>query len=90
MKNKYLLIDNKQVFAYTIYLIFTDLNSLVILSGGIAILYFPTIYIIKQGRKTSHKTYLTSQEISEKIEKIVDNLYLIKILNLAHQELTNF
>ena len=79
-----------QVFAYTIYLIFTDLNSLIILSGGIAILYFPTIYIIKQGRKTSHKTYLTSQEISEKIEKIVDNLYLIKILNLAHQELTNF
>ena len=53
-------------------------------------MYFPTIYIIKLGRKTSHKTYLTSQEISEKIEKIVDNLYLIKILNLAHQELTNF
>lgn len=79
-----------QVFAYTIYLLFTDFNSLIMLSGGIAILYFPTIYIIKQGRKTSHKTYLTSQEISEKIEKIVDNLYLIKILNLAHQELTNF
>lgn len=79
-----------QVFAYTIYLIFTDFNTLIILSGGIVILYFPTIYIIKQGRKTSHKTYLTSQEISEKIEKIVDNLYLIKILNLAHQELTNF
>ena len=79
-----------QVFAYTLYLIFTDFNSLIILSGGIAILYFPTIYIIKQGRKTSHITYLTSQKISEKIEKIVDNLYLIKILNLAHEELSNF
>ncbi len=79
-----------QVFAYTVYLIITDFNSLIILSAGIAILYFPTIYIIKQGRKTSHKTYLTSQEISEKIEKIVDNLYLIKILNLAHEELKNF
>jgi len=79
-----------QVFAYTVYLIITDFNSLIILSGGIAILYFPTIYIVKQGRKTSHKTYLTSQEISEKIEKIVDNLYLIKILNLAHEELKNF
>jgi len=79
-----------QVFAYTAYLIITDFNSLIILSGGVAILYFPTIYIVKQGRKTSHKTYLTSQEISEKIEKIVDNLYLIKILNLAHEELKNF
>ena len=79
-----------QVFAYTAYLLITDFNSLVILSGGVAILYFPTIYIVKQGRKTSHKTYLTSQEISEKIEKIVDNLYLIKILNLAHEELKNF
>ena len=79
-----------QVFAYTAYLLITDFNSLIILSGGVAILYFPTIYIVKQGRKTSHKTYLTSQEISEKIEKIVDNLYLIKILNLAHEELKNF
>ena len=79
-----------QVFAYTAYLLITDFDSLIILSGGVAILYFPTIYIVKQGRKTSHKTYLTSQEISEKIEKIVDNLYLIKILNLAHEELKNF
>ena len=36
-------------------------------------------YIVKLGRKTSHQTYKTSEEISEQTEKIVENLYLIKI-----------
>ena len=79
-----------QVIAYTSYLIFTDLRTISILSVGIVILYFPTIYIVKLGRKMSHKTYISSQEISSDIEKIVDNIYLIKILNLTHRELENF
>ena len=79
-----------QVVAYTSYLIFTDIRTISILSIGIIILYFPTIYIVKLGRKISHKTYISSQEISSDIEKIVDNIYLIKILNLTYNELENF
>lgn len=79
-----------QVVAYSIYLIYTDAETIFVLSLGIIILYLPTIYIVKIGRKTSHKTYISSQEISGDIEKIVDNIYLIKILNLALEELDTF
>ena len=79
-----------QVISYTIYLLITDLNIFLSLTGGVVILYFPMFYIVKLGRKTSHQTYKTSEEISEQTEKIVENLYLIKILNLAEIELGRF
>lgn len=79
-----------QAIAYSIYLIYTDAETIFLLSLGIIVLYLPTIYIVKLGRKISHKTYISSQEISEDIEKIVDNIYLIKILNLALDELNTF
>ena len=79
-----------QVLAYSTFLIVTDLNVFLSLSGGVVILYFPMFYIVKLGRKTSHQTYTTSEEISEQTEKIVENLYLIKILNLAELELKRF
>ena len=79
-----------QVFAYSFYLIFTDLQNLMYLFFGALILYIPTLFIVRRGRQVSHKTYESSQDISSDIEKIVDNLHLIKILNLANKELKNF
>ena len=79
-----------QVFAYSFYLIFTDLQNLMYLFFGALILYIPTLLIVRRGRQVSHKTYESSQDISSDIEKIVDNLHLIKILNLANKELKNF
>ncbi len=79
-----------QVFAYSFYLVFTDLQNLMYLFFGALILYIPTLFIVRRGRQVSHKTYESSQDISSDIEKIVDNLHLIKILNLANKELKNF
>ena len=45
---------------------------------------------MKLGRKYAHKTYLSSQSVSSDIENVVDNLFLIKILNLTKQELGRF
>tara|TARA_B100001094_G_C18196008_1_gene811046 strand:- start:15190 stop:16290 length:1101 start_codon:yes stop_codon:yes gene_type:complete len=54
------------------------------------LLVFPTIYLTKLGRKYSHKTYVYGQDISSEIEKVLDNLYLIKIIKYVDRELKNF
>ena len=68
-----------QIIAYTTYLLVTDAQTILIFIIGIIILVFPTLYLTKLGRKYSHKTYIFGQEISSEIEKVLDNLYLIKI-----------
>ena len=49
----------------------------------------PTLYLTKQGRKFAHIAYEYGQEISSDVEKILDNLFLIKILGEVKMKLTN-
>lgn len=79
-----------QIVAYTTYLLVTDTQTILIFIFGIIVLIFPTIYLTKLGRKYSHKTYIFGQEISSEIEKVLDNLYLIKIIKYVDIELNNF
>ena len=79
-----------QIIAYTTYLLVTDAQTILIFIIGIIILVFPTLYLTKLGRKYSHKTYIFGQEISSEIEKVLDNLYLIKIIKYIEIELGNF
>ena len=69
-----------QIIAYSIYLLITNTNEVMVFFLGMLLLVFPTIYLTKLGRKYSHKTYVYGQDISSEIEKVLDNLYLIKII----------
>lgn len=79
-----------QITAYTTYLLITDTETILIFLVGIILLVFPTLYLTKLGRKFSHNTYIYGQEISSDIEKVLDNLYLIKIIKYVENELLNF
>ena len=79
-----------QIFAYSIYLLVTNTQTVLIFFMGMFILIFPTIYLTKLGRKYSHKTYEYGEEISSEVEKVLDNLYLIKIINYVEKELSRF
>ena len=79
-----------QILAYTTYLLITNTQTILVFLGGVIFLIFPTIYLTKLGRKYSHNTYIFGQEISSEIEKVLDNLYLIKIINYVEKELKNF
>lgn len=79
-----------QITAYTAYLLITDTETILIFLAGIIFLVIPTLYLTKLGRKFSHKTYIYGQEISAEIEKVLDNLYLIKIIKYVDKELINF
>lgn len=79
-----------QIFAYSSYLLLTNTETVFVFLIGIVILLFPTLYLTKLGRKYSHKTYLYGQDISLEIEKALDNLYLIKIINYVDVEMKKF
>lgn len=79
-----------QLLLFSTYLIFTELNAVLYFALGFLILVIPTTYLTKQGRKYAHITYVQFQKISEDIEKILENMYLIKISKKVNTELALF
>ena len=49
-----------------------------------------TLYLTKLGRKYAHIAYESGQQISLDLEKVLDNLFLIKILKHVKKEVSNF
>lgn len=79
-----------QIFAYAAYLVYTDFNTVTVFFVGLLFLAYPTYFLTKTGRKYAHLTYEYGEEISKDTEKILDNLFLIKIVNLVSKEVNNF
>ena len=79
-----------QVAIYSYYLIDSDPTTLIYFIGGIVILYFPLQSIIVKSRKYTDKAYWVSLNVSEEIAKVVENMYLIKILKKDKEEIRNF
>ncbi len=79
-----------QLLLFSTYLIFTEFNAVLYFLVGFLILVIPTTYLTKQGRKYAHITYVQFQKISGDIEKILENMYLIKISKKVNSELGLF
>ena len=79
-----------QIFIYGFFLIYSNLDfSTYLLIMGIVI-YFPTRLLLKQARKYIHISYEKSKKINQDIQKVIDNMFLIKILKTSNQELSGF
>ena len=52
---------------------------------GSLLLYFPTKYFTKLNKKFANDSYYSALEISNDLERVVDNLYLIKILKIRNR-----
>tara|TARA_B100001996_G_scaffold74122_1_gene54723 strand:+ start:70 stop:1182 length:1113 start_codon:yes stop_codon:yes gene_type:complete len=57
---------------------------------GAIILSFPTLLLTKIGRKHAHKAYIYFEESSKGVEKVLDNLFLIKIVNFVSKEINSY
>lgn len=79
-----------QILAFSIYLLSTNFEAVVIFAVGSLFLFLPTLYLTKLGRRFAHKAYVYGQEISSEIEKILDNLFLIKILKKTNEEISHY
>jgi ATP-binding cassette subfamily B protein len=79
-----------QIFIYGFFLIYSNLEfSTYLLIMGIVI-YFPTRLLLKQARKYIHISYEKSKKINQDIQKVIDNMFLIKILKTSNHELSEF
>lgn len=79
-----------QLVLFTFYILVNNQNELIYIAIG-GFLLFPLIkFLTRLGRQSSHISYLQSQEISDETEKIIENLFLIKILKKIDTELNKF
>ena len=79
-----------QILIFTIYLIFTNIQVVIYFGLGAIILSFPTLLLTKIGRKHAHKAYIYFEESSKGVEKVLDNLFLIKIVNFVSKEINSY
>ena len=79
-----------QIITFSIYLFITNFETVLIFSFGTLFLFIPTFYLTKLGRKYAHKAYIYGQQISDEIEKIFENLFLIKIIGQVKGEISKF
>ncbi len=79
-----------QILTFSIYLFITNFETVLIFSIGTLFLFIPTFYLTKKGRNYAHKAYTYGQQISDEIEKIFENLFLIKIIGQVKEEISKF
>ena len=84
------LMSSIQVAAYSYYLYRSDPRTLLYFLGGIIVLYLPLKKIISRSRQYTDETYWKTQTVSKEIEKIVENMFLIKILKKDKLEIKKF
>ena len=79
-----------QTLAYLLFLIYSDQRTVITFGVGALILFLPSRYLILKAREFMHKSYLMDQKSNKEIQKIIENMFVIKILNKAKEELSNF
>tara|TARA_B100000886_G_scaffold70307_1_gene44640 strand:+ start:26974 stop:28596 length:1623 start_codon:yes stop_codon:yes gene_type:complete len=79
-----------QTIAYVAYLTFADFNAFIAFGAGIIVLSYPVKLLIGRARKYMHEIYLYSKYSAEEIQRIVENMFLIKLLKKEEKEIENF
>ena len=57
---------------------------------GALLLVLPTRYLLLKGRGYVHLAYENEHKTLETIQKVLENIYLIKILDTTKNEITQF
>ncbi len=76
-----------QIIVYSSFLIFTDFQTIFIFAIGGIVLFFPTRFLLKLTRKYMHESYIFAQQTGRDIQRVIQNLFLIKILKTSKEEL---
>jgi len=79
-----------KIILFLVFLLFSNLSVIGYFVVGFILLIVPSRYFTKLNRKYSHSSYISSHNISDNVERVIDNLYLIKILKKFKFERANF
>lgn len=73
-----------------IYLVVTSPEALSAFFLGAIVLAYPSYKLLALGKKYAHFFYENSQNLNRRVQKIVENMFLIKILKTVDYEFNNF
>jgi len=79
-----------QILAYTAYLLLTDVQTVTYFGLGVVLVIYPISLMVKRARLYMHESYEKGQESNKEVQRVVENLFLIKILGKDRDELNNF
>jgi len=78
------------ILVFTLYLVVSNLYVMLVFGLGLLILFYPIKYLLKITREYVDKSYYVSKDAIGEIERVVENLFLIKILKKENHELEKF
>lgn len=78
------------ILVFSAYLIASNFEVLAIFALGLFLLFFPIKKLIKITRNYVDKTYFAARDSMSEIERVIENLFLIKILKKEDYELSKF
>ena len=79
-----------QVFAFTIYLVISDIETVGTFGIGALLLYYPTKILLKKARSFMHESYEYSQQSNQEVQRVIENMFLIKLLKKDTEEINNY
>ena len=79
-----------QILIFAIYLLFSNTQVVIYFGLGALILSLPTLLLTKLGRKYAHNAYVYFEDSGKAVEKVLDNLFLIKIVNYVSKEISSY
>ena len=79
-----------QIFAYSFYLFLSDSRTILTFGLGALVLIYPTKFLIKKSKEFMHETYIFGKITNEEVQRIIDNMFLIKILKKDEEEIERF
>ena len=79
-----------QIAGYSFFLISLNGYAFFVFMASLGILSFPTKYLLKKAKYYQHINFGISKNVNQYIQRIIDNMFLIKILNTFDLESVNF
>lgn len=79
-----------QALAFSIFLFITEPETIITFTAGIILLVFPISYLIKNARIYMNQSFEYGREASKDIQRVVENMFLIKLLKNENSEIVRF
>lgn len=75
-----------QIIGYSFFLITLNSYAFFIFMGALVVLSFPTKFLLSKAKYYQHINFTILKDLNRYIQRVVDNMFLIKILNTFQNE----
>ncbi len=79
-----------QILLYSSFLLTTNFQTILIFLLGGLVLFFPTRILLRLGRKYMHESWTNAQQTGRDVQRVVENIFLIKILGTSKNEIERY